>query len=100
RQYQYNPLVQIRGWSENMAGMPMFESHLVFHNNPGGADAGPLSVSLKMPEPPAAGDEHHPLVITATAHSQLLLRISYERRRFLSSTIAQLLNQLELLLTT
>jgi amino acid adenylation domain-containing protein len=100
RQYQYSPLVQIRGWSEIPAGMPMFESHLVFHNNPAGADAGPLSVSLKMKEPPGAGEEHHPLVVTATAHSQLLLRISYERRRFLSSTITQLLNHLELLLTT
>jgi hypothetical protein len=98
RQYQYSPLVQIRGWSEVPAGVPLFESHLVFNNNPADEDAGPLSVSLKVQEPLGAGDEHHPLVLTAALHAQLLLRISYERRRFLSSTITQLLKHLELLL--
>jgi amino acid adenylation domain-containing protein len=98
-QYQYSPLVQIRGWSEVPANVPLFESHLVFNNNPADEDAGPLSMSLKVQEPLEAGEEHHPLVLTAALHSQLLLRISYERRRFLSSTITQLLNHLELLLS-
>ncbi len=99
RQYQYSPLVSIRGWSEVPPGVPLFESHLVFNNNPADEDAGPLSMSLKVQEPTGAGDEHHPLVLTATSHSRLILRISYERRRFLSSTVAQLLSHLELLLS-
>jgi len=98
RQYQYSPLVQIRSWSEVPAGQPLFESHAVFHNNLHDADAGQRSMSLKIEKLPSVGEEHHPLVITAILDSQLLFRLRYERRRFRSSTMVELLKRLELLL--
>jgi amino acid adenylation domain-containing protein len=98
RQYQYSPLVQIRGWSEVPAGQPLFESHAVFQNNSHDADAEQPRMSLKAEKLTGVGEEHHPLVILAALDARLLFRLRYERRRFRSSTMVELLKQLELLM--
>jgi len=98
RQYQYSPLVQIRSWSEVPAGQPLFESHAVFDNNLHEADVQHPGMSLKADKPSGVGEEHLPLVLTAVSDSQLIVRLRYERSRFRSSTVIELLKQLELLL--
>ncbi len=101
RQYEHSPLVQIQGWSAVPRGTPLFESILVFENQPGGETIGvpqgrdQLAVSqVRSAEP----QTNYPLTIVVVPSFDLLFEASYDRGRFDDVAIVRMLGHLETLL--
>src|SRR5690349_7506785 len=99
RQYEYTPLVQVQGWSDVPRGVPLFETLLVFENNPmeEAAMSGP-SVGLEISELKTIDRSSYPLSLMVEPGSQLSLQLIFDPRRFDSETISRLLAHLTLLL--
>jgi amino acid adenylation domain-containing protein/non-ribosomal peptide synthase protein (TIGR01720 family) len=100
RQYEYSPLVQVQSWSEVPRGLPLFESLLIFENYPIRASQ---SVSddhpnLAIIDMHAMEQTNYPLTVVAMPGPALVLRISYDRRRFDAATIDQMLRHMQILL--
>ncbi|HEX6292544.1 MAG TPA: condensation domain-containing protein, partial [Herpetosiphonaceae bacterium] len=100
RQYEYSPLVQIQGWSDVPRGQPLFESIVVFENYPseaGRSDRGNRR-SLEVSTRRSMERSNYPLNLTTAVADKVLLRVTYDRRRFEPETIARLLAHLQRLL--
>jgi amino acid adenylation domain-containing protein/FkbM family methyltransferase len=98
RQYEYSALVEVQGWSEVEAGRPLFESMVVFENYP-------LDTSLQLQEQhvvirdiQSRSTMDFPLTLTAMLRSELLLHITYDKRRFDDASIRRMLQHLRRLL--
>ncbi|HEX7334243.1 MAG TPA: amino acid adenylation domain-containing protein, partial [Pyrinomonadaceae bacterium] len=99
-QFEYSALVEIQKCSDVPAGLPLFESLVVFENYP-------------LPEAPFQHEEalriskfnffeqgNYPLTISVGNAASLVLRVTYDRGRFNSTTIKQLLRRFESVFTT
>ncbi|MDQ1592736.1 MAG: hypothetical protein QOG71_3363 [Pyrinomonadaceae bacterium] len=95
RQYEYSPLVQVQGWSDVPRGVPLFESLLVFENYPVDASFRQQLAQLSVSNIQKVERTNYPLNLLAVPGTQLLLRFSYDRRRFDALTIARMLGQLQ-----
>lgn len=98
RQYEYSPLAQVQQWSDIPAGLPLFESLVLFQNYPVdetlGTDIGNLTIgSLQTFE-----QTHYPLTILAVMGSTLELRLLYDRQRFTDETITRMLSHFQMVL--
>ena len=95
REYQYNSLVQIQGWSEVPRGLQLFDSILVVENykGAGSAERDPRrEVSIRRYE----GVNY--LTVIAIPGSELVLRVLYDSKRFEATTITRMLRHLANLL--
>lgn len=104
RQYSYAPLIQIHEWSEVPRGQPLFESVLVVENYPT-ATAQQPDASIER----RTGGEtkwrivqtNYPLMLAVVLSAQeqrLVLRVTYNQRRFSQEIILRLLGHLQTLL--
>ncbi|HET6977283.1 MAG TPA: amino acid adenylation domain-containing protein [Pyrinomonadaceae bacterium] len=82
--YEDSPLNQVQEWSDLPAGVPLFESVLVFENRP----AEELTVERI----------NYPLTVTITLGAKLALRIRYDEKRFSGANIDRILIHLRNLL--
>ncbi|MFB2976515.1 amino acid adenylation domain-containing protein [Microseira sp. BLCC-F43] len=98
RQYEYNPLIDIQGWSEVPRGVSLFESIVVFENYPVYPAVGQLNSNLEIGNFRTFGKTNYPLTVTVVPDSELLLKIGYVCDRFHSDTINRMLRHLETLL--
>ena len=100
RDYEHTPLVDVQAWSEVPGSMPLFESLVVFEN---------YSLNTKLQQ--QGGNWQHrefqlheqpplPLVLIGCLDAELVLKISYDRRRFDQAAILRLLGHLQTLLTS
>jgi amino acid adenylation domain-containing protein/FkbM family methyltransferase len=97
RPYEHTPLVKVREWSDVPAGRPLFETLLVFENNPhdfilrghGGAEERHFQF---------LGTTNYPIALAAYLEAELLLIIGYDRDRFDDATMARILGHLANLL--
>jgi natural product biosynthesis luciferase-like monooxygenase protein/amino acid adenylation domain-containing protein len=87
RAYEYTPLVELQRWSDVPSGLPLFESIVVFEKFP-------VEFAGTMRDLRVFQRTNYPLTVLAEPGPSLLLRISYERHRFDSITITQMLCQL------
>jgi amino acid adenylation domain-containing protein len=92
RDYEYGALVDIQGWSEVPAGVPLFESIVIFENYP-------------VSSPPAEDDDstkeegsyrcfektNYPLNLMVMPAPRLDLKILYSQQRFDDAAIARML---------
>lgn len=97
--YEYVSLVEIKSWSEVPGALPLFESFLVFENHPIAAEAQEFHGNVRFASDRAFGGATYPLGLRVEPGKELLLRIIYDQRRFSSSVINTLLNQVRKILT-
>ena len=98
RDYEHTPLVNVQAWSDVPPGVSLFESIVVFENyllNTVLQQQGDnwQNRDFQFHEQPG-----FPLVLISCLDTELLLKISYDRRRFDKAAIARLLGHLQTLL--
>nr|QEO74620.1 condensation domain-containing protein [uncultured bacterium] len=98
RQYEYSPLVEVQGWSDVPRGVPLFESLLVFENYPADASLFDLPEGLSVGEIRKIEKTNYPLTLLAGPAAELLLHLSYDRRRFADAVVSRVLGHLKTLL--
>ena len=98
REHEHIPLIDICGWSEVPRGVPLFETLVVFENFL-------LSSALKAHGSAWANRDltlleqtGFPLTLSGYLESELLLRIEYDRARYVKSSISRMLTHLRTLL--
>ncbi|HEX8145432.1 MAG TPA: amino acid adenylation domain-containing protein [Pyrinomonadaceae bacterium] len=97
REYDYSPLVKVQEWSEVPRGVPLFKSILVFENYPM-ASIMERNLSLEIQDVRYTEWNNYPLSVSVEPGAELLLRISYDRRRFNAAAVDRALGHLEMLL--
>lgn len=98
QQYEYSPLVQVRGWSEISKGQPLFESLLTYENLPVGEFLDKRLSDVEVREPVRyATRTNYALSLVLEPRKGLLLNVVYDARRFEESAISQLLRDFEAL---
>jgi amino acid adenylation domain-containing protein len=95
RQYEYSPLVQVQGWSDVPRGLPLFESLLVFENYPVDASFRQQLAQLSVSNIRKVERTNYPLTLLAVPGAELLLRFSYDSRRFDAQTVKRMLGHLQ-----
>ncbi|MBW4483049.1 MAG: amino acid adenylation domain-containing protein [Tildeniella torsiva UHER 1998/13D] len=90
RQYEYSPLAKVQQWSDVTAGLPLFESLVLFQNYPVdetlGSELGDLTIGTLQ----TFEQTHYPLTLIVGLGETLELRLLYDRQRFADETIARL----------
>jgi len=99
RQYEFTPLVQVKKWGELPAGLPMFESILIFENWFGDFslphDDGALQVRDMAGFQKGLG---HPIAVAIEPREEISISVNYDRERFDAETIQRLLGHFHTLL--
>jgi hypothetical protein len=95
RQYEYSPLVKIQGWSEIPRGLPLFESIVVFENYPVDRILKEWKGEVEIQSSSDFYKTNYPLTIVAYPGSELVIGISYDRRRFDITTTNSILRHFE-----
>lgn len=97
RQYEYSPLVDVQRWSDLPAGMPLFESIVVFENYP-------VDATLQQQDQIEIRDiqtferNNYPLTALVVPGSELVVKLAYDRDRLTKDTITRLQGHLQNLL--
>ena len=98
REYDFAPLSLIQRWSDAPRGLPLFESIVVFENNPGyGADS-ERHGSVEITDIRALIRNSLPLTLRCVPGRTLSMQLLYDTRRFSPDTINHIAVQLVQLL--
>jgi hypothetical protein len=89
RQYEFVPLVRVRGWSELPQDAPFFETLLVFENYPAEAPASALA-QIQVRNTTYAMTESYPLVLAVGPGRQLAFELKFDSRRVDAARVQQL----------
>ena len=88
--HQYNPLEQIKKWSEVPEGLPVFESEIAFDNDyREGSYAG-----IHVSDVESFRRSNVALTLQPRLSPELTLKLTYDRNRFDEETVARMLNHL------
>jgi amino acid adenylation domain-containing protein/non-ribosomal peptide synthase protein (TIGR01720 family) len=99
RQYEHTPLAQVRGWSEVAAGLPLFDSIVVFENFPvTGESAGGSGLALADLRFREASSYPFTLLAKPAGGSDLDLAALFDTRLLDAATARRMLGQLAALL--
>jgi amino acid adenylation domain-containing protein len=98
RPYEHTPLAEVQQWSEVPPGQSLFNSLVVFENYCLNTTLQNQGASWKSREFQLFEQPSYPLVLVGQLDSELILRLSYDRRQFDSVTITRLLGHLSALL--
>jgi len=96
-EYHYAPLVDIHGWSDMPQGTPLFDSLLVFHNQP--VEQTLENQNPKVTELHLYEQTNYSLMMEAMPGSRLTLSLSCVDSRFHEADIERMLNHFHRLLT-
>jgi hypothetical protein len=99
RQFEYTPLVQIQKWSELPHGKPMFETLLVFENQPRSGLGKGRPLSIHISDANGAEWDNFPLTLVVAPGESLIAKVFYDRRRLRSESAAHLLEIFKRILT-
>ena len=90
RQFEHTPLAKIQAWSELPPGTPLFETLLTFQNYPVAESLGDEASASGVVGGRLRSFEwaHYPLSLRVVPDAEMLLRLSYDRRR-LDATAAR-----------
>ncbi|NTX63938.1 non-ribosomal peptide synthase/polyketide synthase [Myxococcus sp. CA051A] len=94
RQYESSPLVEVRRWSEVPSSEPLFESLVIYENYPMEAGLSTPSDELVVRNPTSMEVDHHPLTLMALPGHELVLRLTYDARRFGATGVRRMLAHL------
>ncbi len=99
RQLEYSPLVQVQAWSEVPRGLPLFESLLAFENFPVDDSVRERAgQTLGIGEAEAFEQSSYPLALAASPGAALVVKITFDPRRFERADAERRLRGLESLL--
>src|ERR1051325_3943855 len=98
RQYEYRALGEVQSWSEVEPGRPLFESMVVFENYPFDSSLQLQDQHVVIRDIQSQSTMDFPLTLTAVLRSELLLQITYDRRRFDDASVTRMLQHLRTLL--
>ncbi|MDQ0418593.1 amino acid adenylation domain-containing protein [Croceifilum oryzae] len=79
RQYEYNSLVDIQGWSEVPRNSALFHTLYIFENYP---VQGALDADLRLLDAQSAEQTNYPLTLIAMPGRQITLKLMYDRHYF------------------
>ncbi len=98
RQYEFSPLVEIQRWSELPAGMPLFESILVFENYP--VDSALLEGNSDIQIANVRGIEqtNYPITLVGAPGKRMYLLICYDTHRLSRFAVERMLDHITTLL--
>ena len=94
REHELTPLVEIRQWSEVPAGIPLFESIVVFENFPvdGKLIERAAEEGLEIEIVRVNERTNYPLTLVCSGLPRMDLRLSYDRGRFEECTVQRMVN--------
>ena len=92
RQFEYSSLLQIKGWSEVPAALPLFETLLVFENYPIGEALKGRAGSVEVRDLRRLEQTNYPLTVAVVPGAELSLLAGYDRRRFDHVTVERVLS--------
>jgi amino acid adenylation domain-containing protein len=99
REFEYLSLADVKRWSDVPAGLPLFESLLVFENWAGDLTVADWAPGLEVRDVRGHhGSPGHPMMLTVVPGPQLSMTITYDRHRFDADAIERLLANLNVLL--
>ena len=98
RRYEFSPLAKVKSWSEVPAGVPLFESILVFENYPIDAVIRERAGSLGVHAVNLLERTNYPLSLFVFPDVALTLRINYDLRRLHAVTVDRMLEHLKTVL--
>ncbi len=99
RQYEYTPLVNIQRWSEVPIEQPLFDSLLLFQNYPLDPMKKEEESELAVQGKRSVEYTNYALTLkAAVAGNSLSLRLSYDTGHFDATTIARLMDHVQMLL--
>ncbi|SFX81224.1 amino acid adenylation domain-containing protein [Thermoactinomyces sp. DSM 45891] len=87
RQYEYNSLVDIQGWSEVPRSSALFHTLYIFENYP---VQGALDADLRLLDVQSAEQTNYPLTLIAMPGKQITLKLMYDRHHFDDQTIQRI----------
>ncbi len=100
REFEYVPLVEIKGWSEMPPGLPLFESLIVFQNWWGALAANEWGDDLQVADVHGHhGSPGHPLTMIVAPGKTMGIGISFDTTRFDHGSIERLISNFRMLLT-
>ena len=100
REFEHCPLVEVKAFSDVSAGLPLFESLLVFENWTGDLTASDWGGELTVADVHGHhGAPGHPLSAVIIPGKQLTLGISYDLTRFEGESVERILANMRALLT-
>ncbi|PSB55841.1 non-ribosomal peptide synthetase [Chamaesiphon polymorphus] len=99
QQYAYIPLVEIQSKSDLPAGVPLFESIVVFENYPINSSLDNSDISLRVNEIDSYEQTNYPLTLIAVPGNELLVKVIYDFARFEEDTIERMLGHLQTILS-
>ncbi|HEX8871242.1 MAG TPA: amino acid adenylation domain-containing protein, partial [Candidatus Acidoferrum sp.] len=100
REYGYSSLAEVQHLSEVPAGLPLFESLLVFQNYPQ-RDLPAEERGSRAPSSTRSVERtSYPLTAIAAPGEELMLRLLYDRARFDDATVIRMLGHWRMLLAT
>jgi len=97
-QFEYSSLSQVQRWSKVPAGMPLFETILIFENYPSGRSLGGSAGTLKAESLSFLERTNYPITLTVDPGDGLEISIAYDSDRFGADTIERMLAHLKNLL--
>lgn len=98
RKYENTPLPDVQRWSEVPSGTPLFESIVVFEERSLNSILQAQGGRWLNREFLYRGQTNYPLTLISYADAELLLRIEYNRQRFVQTTIRHMLGHIRTLL--
>lgn len=97
-EHQHSSLVEIRSWSEIQATLPLFESCVIFENQPGSGQAQTLAGIRWIPHPVIERGAF-PVTLVAEPGDEMILRVAIDNRRFARVAGNTILHHVKALLT-
>jgi hypothetical protein len=98
RHHEYTPLTDIQGWIKVSRSLPLFESIVVFENQPVTQYLREWKGNIKIQDSHLFYKTNYPLTIVAYPGSELTIAISYDFQRFDVATIRSVLQDFAILL--
>ncbi|PYP88918.1 MAG: non-ribosomal peptide synthetase [Candidatus Angelobacter sp. Gp1-AA117] len=98
REFEFSPLVHIQGWSPVPRSQPLFESVVVFQNVPIDPELLAPGRGIQLEAMRNIERNNYVLTILVVPGKEWLLKVVYNERRFLRSTIKRMAGQLHRLL--
>ncbi|MBH8571744.1 SDR family NAD(P)-dependent oxidoreductase [Nostocaceae cyanobacterium CENA369] len=98
RDYEYTPLTEIHKWSEIPQKLTLFESIVVVENFPVSEFIRDWQGNIEFQHTEIYYRNNYPLNLVVYPNKELLIAISYDSRRFETTTIAGILKDIEMLL--
>jgi hypothetical protein len=98
RDYEYTPLTEIHKWSEIPQKLTLFESIVVVENFPVSEFIRDWQGNIEFQHTEIYYRNNYPLNLVVYPNKELLIAISYDSRRFETTTIAGILKDIKMLL--